>query len=267
MAPNGKLEIGGWWITNDVTLPYNKYFNYAKFVVLSCMTQIITTPRYIYPPRPSASIPLDEAKKMGDMGFTFQFKFSDTRNLIYYNPDGTIELWNRHGEKQKQFVPQEELLSQLKEIKKYLNIQDGKLTVIDGGILHNKNKFIKNTLVVWDILVHNNEYLTGTTYGDRYSILLNATSKPHCFGEIKVGMKLSEDIFVASTFAVCDLDAKWGDLMDINKDYGWVSGSGDPLIEGVVLKRADGVLRLALKEDNNSDWSIRCRIPTKRNKF
>ncbi len=232
------------------------------------MTQTLTKERFIYPPRPSSSIPLDEAKALHSMGFNFQLKFADTRNLIYFNRDGSITLWNRHGKVQKQFKLNDELTTQLEQVRQLLGVKPGQLTVIDGGIIHNKTKFIKNTLVMWDILVLNDIYLVGTTYDERYQKLLDITNYDYNIFGFKVGSGVTENIFIPTTFDInAELDNQWSNLMQINDKFGWKNGIGDPAIEGVVLKRPDGVLSYSFKEENNTDWSIRCRIPTKRNHF
>jgi hypothetical protein len=75
---------------------------------------------------------------------------------------------------------------------------------------------------------------------------------------VLVGHNLTEHIFVPAVLEQDQWDPMWAELIDLNQQY------AQPLIEGLVLKQPDGLLELGRGERNNTAWSVKCRVQTRR---
>ena len=160
----------------------------------------------------------------------------------------SIDMWNRHQSHHLNYNVQpwfvEHILSTLKPVGKWL--------VIDGELLHCKDASVKNTIYLWDVLVYNGEYLVGMSYGDRYALLQTLFKVPII--EEPFMAKVSENIWLARNIKPEQYDEAWK-LTAIS------------YIEGLVFKRLDGKLAPGIREQNNSDWMVRCRKISGRHKF
>jgi hypothetical protein len=235
---------------------------------------------YVFPPRPADAIPRDQTQILGEMGWLAQMKYNDTRCLIKFLPSGEIQLWNRHAEKIRNYTPPDWLILQLQQLPEILQLGPG-LHLLDGGLLDSKHKAIKDTIVIWDLLVHNGEHLLGSTYKDRYQLLERTSKKAkdtyfnfsHPNGQTyKFGISLTQNIFIPE----CHSTDKWPELWRIIDEINaiWTIGKPTdknyqchPLIEGLVFKNPLGQLEMGFKEKNNSSWLMRSRVKTGRSCF
>jgi len=222
---------------------------------------------YIYPPRPADAIPRDQTSLLGEMQWLAQLKFNDTRCLVKYLPDGTIELWNRHGERIRNYTTPDWLLAELHQVREMLGLSSTGYHLLDGGLLDSKHKAIKDTLVIWDILVRDGEHLLGTTYGDRYNLLVADNMKPWMFSHptydkpIQFGLSYTPHVFLPENHPANKWPELWQMIDQINTP--WAS----PLIEGLVFKNPQGTLGMGYREKNNSEWLMRSRVTTGRHIF
>lgn len=229
---------------------------------------LISKPRFIYPPRPNSVVTLDELPHYGSLGFVGQFKFNDSRTTISYLPDGTYELWNRDGSR-PQFYPTAELDAEIKQVRSILGLKEDSWSYLDAGLLHKKHRAIKNTLVIWDILVRDNDYLTGTTYISRFNSIIDKAVEPYAYNDFLLGYRLTDNILVPKNFKHDEWGQCWQDVTEINKSVGFTDENSPvgPLLEGLVLKDPHGTLSFASREANNTDWSVRCRVKTGRHQI
>lgn len=216
--------------------------------------------KYIFPPRTLTSFPKESQKMIQTDPWIAQYKFNDTRCIITYTETETeAALWSRHAERIKNYTPPQGIKDQLNQLHKLLG--NNTPLYIDGGILHNKHQAIKNTIIIWDILV-NIHHQTGTTYQTRYNQLANITTdQPYYIKGIHVGTHILPNIILPINIPPTDWDTAWEGVYHINKDY------TQPLIEGLVYKNTSGILKQGLKPDNNTEWSYKSRVPTKRHKI
>lgn len=223
----------------------------------------VTEERYIYPPRPQTAIPRGDYGLLTELGWIAQFKYNDTRCMIKYRENNSTQLWNRHAEMMRTFAANDELQEQLETIQQRL----GKgYHLLDGGLLHQKHASIKNTLVIWDILVHNGQQLLGTTYQERYNIINNLQEgKPYTYQEITIGNKITTDIFIPQNFPPQQWDNCWKEIDKINQPF--IKQGIGPAIEGLVFKDPNGILKPGFQEKNNGDWQVRSRVTTGRHQF
>ena len=180
-------------------------------------------------------------------GYVAQYKYDDWRTLIYYFPDGTTELFGRNKQKLPRYRPPPAMRDSLQG----LALERGSFHVLDGGLLHYKTPRVKDTLVLWDILVHANSYLLGTSYGERYELLKKVTGNPTewvSLDSVPVGLKISRNVWLAPVFA-----SGFREL--------FAKGSRLPEVEGLVLKNPKAPLERAYRKEENARWIVRVRKP------
>lgn len=229
--------------------------------------------QYIFPPRPEGSTPRKDTEIYADLDWIAQFKYNDTRCLIKLCSDGRIQLWNRHAEQMRTYSPPIWLQHQLEHLttREDLGIQG--YCLFDGGLLHQKHKAIKDTIVIWDILVINGEHLVGTTYQHRYNkihALCNGESYKykghHLSKNHRLGTKITDDIFVPDLLTPSEWTTAWDTVDEVNYPFLSTNSAG-PLLEGLVFKDPDGELEFGFKQKNNSSWQSRSRVSTGRHAF
>ncbi|OFZ79107.1 MAG: hypothetical protein A3K03_00390 [Bdellovibrionales bacterium RIFOXYD1_FULL_44_7] len=199
----------------------------------------------IFPPRPSNAI--NPAAVNQFPGFIGQYKYNDTRNLIYIFPDGHIELYNRHKERHLTYKPTKNMLQSIKS----LNFPLCRFHVLDSGLMHNKTRNIKDRIILWDILVFNGKYLIGTTYNWRYELLrklVGDPTEPEDETGHRIALRINRNLWLAPIFTE-NLDAKYKQLLHMDE------------IEGLVLKDPNGKLEWGIRPENNGSWQIRVRKP------
>ena len=232
------------------------------------------TEQYIYPPRSQDAIPRKDTEIFSTLGWIAQYKYNDTHALIKYCPNGKIELWNRHAERFRKYTTPDWLLEQLEELGQKINHIPGNLTILDGGLLDQKHKAIKDTIVIWDMLVLNNEYLIGTEYANRLSTIhQNATdNQTWNYKDTPFGYKISNDILTPMNINPQDWETAWETIDTINKPF-TIGQPTDPdyqchpVLEGLVFKDPQGQLEPGFSAKNNDSWMIRSRVKTGRHNF
>lgn len=238
------------------------------------MTVKTSPTTYIFPPRPTDAIPREDTDTWGRLGWLAQYKYNDARCLIKYLPTGEIELWGRKGERFRNYKTPDFLISELQTLQEQLNLNQGEYHLLDGGLLDFKHESIRDTIVIWDILVQNGEHLLGTEYIDRYNILLTAAftdypwyyEPPHNKHEpTKFGLKYNTHLFLPENWPHKTWPKLWQTVDKVNTPY-LTAGKG-PVLEGMVIKDPHGRLERGWKEKNNGDWMTRSRITTGRHKF
>jgi hypothetical protein len=227
----------------------------------------IASEQYVFPPRSKNAVPRSRTAMFGELGWKAQFKYNDTRIIVKYCADGKIELWNRHAERLKSYHTPDWLMDELLEVGISLNLSKGTTTMLDGGLLDTKHRLIKDTIVIWDVLVLNNEYLIGTTYQSRYNKILDLAKGDWSHhvptvGNIKFGLAITEHILTPESHCSDMWDTMWDTIHAINKPFGQ-----SPVIEGLCFKDMAGKLEFASKEDNNYSWYMRSRVATGRHEF
>lgn len=239
---------------------------------------VIPSTRYIWPPRAQAAVPRGEAGVYAMYGWEAQLKYNDSHALFKFLPgweseDRSIEIWNRHGEKLRNWTLPDHIRHELRELAHKLSITDW--TLLDGGIIDSKHTAIKDTIVLWDILVLNSQSLTGTTYQERYNHLTDSLAgnnnwyyehKSH--DPVDFGHALTPNIILPKNYKSEHWPKIWAIIDIINQPYtDGLTGEVRPLIEGLVFKDPTGILKSGFRENNNSDWLGRSRVRTLRHRF
>ncbi len=233
--------------------------------------------QYIWPPRCKTCIPRSETQIFQDLGWIGQYKFNDSHILIKYT-HGQIELWNRHAEKLRTYHCPDWLMDQLQTLGNKLKINPNQITIIDGGLLDQKHKAIKDTIVIWDMLVYNDEHLLDTTYNSRYNQIASVSSEEtwnymHASHDpVPFGHKITDDIFIPKCWDLKNTMSLWDTINMVNQPYTiGTLNSHDykllPILEGIVYKDPNSQLEMGFKESNNDSWMCKSRVTTGRHRF
>lgn len=211
----------------------------------------------MWPPRPEGSADPETLDKYP--GWWAQRKFNGTRTLVFIDPKGKVHLRTRQREEHKAYQLTYEMENSIMSL---LDMHDdpnsprfeaGKWQVFDGELMHSKTSGVKDRIVLFDILVHNGSYLTGTTVRERYEILTYGLGTPDTT-ETETGrgiaLQVNENIWLAEVFEETFAEF-FSELTDMDE------------IEGLVLKDPDGILKPGVSEKNNSEWLVRVRKPHK----
>ena len=231
------------------------------------------TKRYLFPPRPAKDpVPYTQIDMFKGYGWVAQTKYNDHRLLISLDANG-VEIFNRHREHPRAYVLPDDLRAEIVAVcHGLLGLSREQWSYLDGGLLHNKSRWLANTIAIWDILVREGDFLLGTTYSSRYNWLLSKVQKDEPFlvtvgsQQFDFGIKLSDHIFLPRLWE--SYSEAWEFTQRVNAAAGWKGpGDGEPVVEGVILKDPQGILSVPTREDNNTTWSTRCRVRTGRHRM
>lgn len=206
--------------------------------------------RYIYPPRPKNAIPDSELNFWDNKSLIAQPKLNGSNCVIFM--DGTRNMvMNRHNQRLTNFeLPQSELNALYK-------CNPGELMVINGEYL-NKSKqdergvTFNHKLVIFDILVFKSDYLVGSTFSDRITLLdelygTKDSEKPYLYS-------VSDNVYRVKSFET-GFKQIFDDLTKID------------MVEGLVLKRKSAKLEIGNTENNNTKSQLKARKATKMYKY
>jgi ATP-dependent DNA ligase len=206
--------------------------------------------RYIYPPRPKNAIPDSELNFWDNKSLIAQPKLNGSNCVIFM--DGTRNMvMNRHNQRLTNFE-----LSQV-ELNALYKCNPGELMVINGEYL-NKSKqdergvTFNHKLVIFDILVFKSDYLIGSTFSDRITLLdelygTKDSEKPYLYS-------ISDNVYRVKSFET-GFKQIFDDLTKID------------MIEGLVLKRKSAKLEIGNTENNNTKSQLKARKATKNYKY
>lgn len=206
--------------------------------------------RYIYPPRPKNAINPDELNFWDNKTLIAQPKLNGSNTTIYTNGE-QVMVMSRHNSRLSNFqISFEEIKSLHKGIK-------GEWFVINGEYL-NKSKqdergiTFNHKLVIFDILVYKSNYLVGSTFSDRITLLdeLYGTSD----SEKSYLHSISDNVYRVKNYET-DYSKIFDDLTKID------------IIEGLVLKRKNAKLEIGNTENNNTKSQLKARKATKNYKY
>jgi ATP-dependent DNA ligase len=211
---------------------------------------------YLYPPRPKQTCHNTELGKYDNGEFIAQPKYNGTCCVVFISEDELVVM-NRHNG---------EITSNYSKVD-LKGLHKGKGWMVLCGEFLNKNKIGEDgkpfnlKFIIWDILVYESKYLIGTTLESRLKLLeelypcssiMVGKDKMQCYKHLCCTRY--ENVYKAPTY-INKFEDLYHDIVDVD------------LYEGLVLKRKSAKLSLGLSENNNSDWQIKCRKPTKNYAF
>jgi ATP-dependent DNA ligase len=207
---------------------------------------------YLYPPRPRQAITVNQLPGVERRGYWAQVKKHGTSNLIIVDPDNgssrdrrlgasarTVRCYNRHGGEHKAW--------QLTEasVRQFRRLAGAGYYVFTAELLHSKVHGIRDTNFVYDILVHNGDYLVGRTFAERQEILKSVFLRGRTPTPTYSHYTLDDNTWLAVNHTK-GLQTVFTSLTK-NED------------EGLVLKDPKARLRLCGRPNNNSEWQVKCR--------
>jgi hypothetical protein len=204
--------------------------------------------RYIYPPRPKNAISSSDLDYWDNNSLIAQPKLNGTNCTIYINGVKMIVM-NRHGQKLTNFqIDQSEIM----------DLYRGSGWMVINGEYLNKNKkdetgdSFNHKLVIFDLLVIDNDYLVGRTFSERIDIL------DYLYGNISCDKdylwRITENIYRVKSYE--------GDFLNLYNEFIKID-----MIEGLVLKRKNAKLEIGNTENNNVRTQLKARKPTKSYKY
>jgi ATP-dependent DNA ligase len=136
-------------------------------------------------------------------------------------------------------------------------LKPGVFHVFDSELMDAKTTRLKDKIVLWDVLVHDGQYLLGSGCMERYRLLQGILGHPTemetCTGH-KLALKFNGNLWLTETFTE-SLQERFSEALPLDE------------IEGLVLKDPNGKLEFGVRESNNSSWLIRCRKKHKNYEF
>lgn len=194
---------------------------------------------FIFPPRPATgSVVPDGAlfRQYEQSGFWIAQAKLNGSNTVAWIKKSQIKLWNRHGQKSSYEIP--------KSLASFL-VEHFDDCVVNFELLHKRTRHIKDTIYLYDILVHEGEWLVSRTYWDRFDLLKSLLPPAVPL------MRLPVDSVAPSVWLARCIPGPWGKLYG---RYGQI-----PEFEGLILKKLTGRLEPGMREKNNGLWSLRAR--------
>jgi ATP-dependent DNA ligase len=203
---------------------------------------------YIYPPRPKNAVPVGELDFWDDGSMIGQPKLNGSNAVIFMNGKD-VYVYNRHNQRLTNFnLSKEELL----------RLYSGSGWMVINGEYLNKSKkdetgeTFNHKLIIFDILVHNSNYLLGSSFQERVNLLdslygKNDSDKSYLYS-------VGENVYRVKSFEKGFKEA-FDTLTKID------------MVEGFVMKRRNGKLEIGNTENNNSNSQIKFRKPTKNYKY
>lgn len=198
---------------------------------------------YVYPPRPENTFPKERLKDFEKMKmFLAQPKLNGSSCVAIIN-NGKVRFYNRHKETFAKFnFSGEELLQNLKVTG---------LTILCGEYLNKSQNDEKGDTnfryVLFDILSYDGTSLVNQTVQQRQDLLRSIFEIKEYNNWID---RISNNLFIVKNFET-DFEKLWNEITPY------------AVYEGLVLKKKSGKLRPGTTKNNNTDWSIKCRKPTK----
>jgi len=201
--------------------------------------------RKLYPPRATRSVSPNSLERL--KGFVAQYKYDDIRTLILITPGGRVELMTRKRQPHFEYT----LTPGMKKSLLHLDLDGSKYHVLDGGVIRHFSVGKERPIILWDILVHNDQYLVGSTYRDRYALLKSICGSPDLVEQVTgrdIALVISGNLWLAPIFKSGFADRYW-------------HASETEWLEGLMLKNPAGKLTRALSEENNGSWQLKARKP------
>lgn len=206
--------------------------------------------RYIYPPRPKNAVSPEELTFWDNGSLISQPKLNGSNCVIFMDGSRTMVM-NRHNQRLTNFeLPQDELQNLYK-------CSPGELMVINGEYL-NKSKqdergiTFNHKLIIFDILVFKSDYLIGSTFSERITLLdeLYGTKD----SEKSFLYSISDNVYRVKSYQT-GFKQIYDELTTID------------MVEGLVLKRKNAKLEIGNTENNNTKSQLKARKPTKNYKY
>lgn len=199
--------------------------------------------RYIYPPRIEKTFPRSGMDVFDNGLFMAQPKFNGDCCEMYIGGNNW-KVMNRH----------KSLLTRSKIDKEEISsiLDNSGVNLIVGEYMNSSkkdenNNLFNNKLIIFDIIVYNNDYLIGKTFQERIDIINNMLTP---VDENDYSYKITDNVYLTKTFYE-NFGVLWDSLVKID------------MIEGLVFKRKNAGLEIGTTKNNNTRSQLKCRKSNK----
>lgn len=199
--------------------------------------------RYYFPPRPELKVPHSSIGIYDNGAYLGQPKLNGSCCELFIS-DEVIQK-GRHDNTLTVFnLSNEEMMDVFGN--------NGKWNLIVGEYMNKSKKdengdLFNHKFVIFDQLVHNNNYLLGVTFEERVKLITDLY-KP--IDETEFLYKISDNIWMVKTFYK-DFKNIWNKIVEVD------------MLEGFVMKRKSAKLERGTREKNNHMSQFKCRKETK----
>lgn len=202
---------------------------------------------YYYPPRPEEKVSASALDGYDNGMLLGQPKLNGSCCNMFVK-DTVIQKGRHNNTLTNYNLSDEEVLDILGNKGKW-NLTVGEY--MNKSKLDENGKLFNHKYVIFDKLVHDGEYLLGTTFDERVKLMLDIY-KP--IDETKYLYQLSDNIWMVKTFYK-DFSTIWLDIVKTD------------MLEGFVMKRKSAKLQRGVREKNNHLSQFKCRKETKNYTF
>lgn len=178
----------------------------------------------LYPPRPEHAIAPSLIHFYEKKGWVAQVKKNGTLTVVFIDPQGAVTFKTRHGVDHKAWKATKDIIAYFSHFPDSIFICE---------LLHSKDKSIKNTMYIFDLVRHNGKDLVGQTFEQRQELLRSV-------------VPIAKNIILAKNYD--------RDLLGLFRSL------QDPVDEGLVLKDPKSILRPCYGKSNNAAWQVKCRV-------
>lgn len=199
-------------------------------------------PKPIYPPRPKGKISHIHLARYEATGqWLVQRKFNGKHVVIWVNPETQeVGIWGRQTEELSRFRVEQHHKDEL------LSLNLDRPRWLAGELMHQKTKDprFQGIIVLFDVVQF------GMKQIPRLDLLSHICRKPTTFAPENIALACSPHVWMAETF-FDHFDQHYSELLHL------------PEIEGVMLRRRDGVIASLGNAYYEVPWMIRVRKPNK----
>lgn len=202
--------------------------------------------RYLYPPRPSIKTTPSSILTYEKMGWIGQPKLNGSCGVLFCAANFS-KLMSRHSKSfTREPIPAKDLGGE----------RGDHFTVYVGEYMNKSKKALDgsplNGFVIFDILVYDGIYLTNSTFSERQKILDKILLAEDYDGFIDK-VKGNDYLYRVKNFT--NLKDTYNNIISID------------MYEGLVMKNPNAPLKPGYRQNNNTNWQVKVRKPTKNYSF
>ena len=222
----------------------------------SCVDRNSLINMKFYPPKPTLiSIKQDLVQRLEKSGeYVVEPKFNGNRLILKRFSQGKYEFWNRHGEMFKRFsYSYNSLINELDKI-----LWDG-FCVLDGELMHFRTKNVKNTIILFDVIVWNGK-ICEEAFIERRKLLEKILSPPGLLNVSNLNLDKFRNLLNNSHILISpqwrnNFREIFNKLIEIEE------------IEGIVIKKSNAKLELGINGSPIVRSMFKARKPSNSYKF
>jgi hypothetical protein len=216
---------------------------------------------YFFPPRPEVKISFDNITTYDNGNYYAQVKGNGSAVVLQIEQDGSYDLWNRENQKYTKANGNVNFAALYRGT-------IGRITICGEYLdknLDGENGNQNHTLIIWDILEYEGDYLLGKTVDERLTLLAAIYQTSSLTVNAKGQLERYKFILPIAANPNCFLVRTWMPANIFQKI--WLEATPIPVYEGLVFKKINAPLEPGFSIVNNTGWQAKCRKVTKNYRF